>query len=227
MKTEGRYLKSIVYGGMDGIVTTFAVVSGVTGAALSNSVILILGFANLIADGLSMAIGDYLSTKSEHEYYREERRRESWEYDNYPEGERREMIEFYKKKGLPEEDSEALVERTFRNKKVFLDLMMAEELGLLRPEESPLRNGIATFLSFATFGFIPLVTFVLSRFIPGLTQTFLISSILTGMTLFFLGSMKSRITGKNWIYSGTETLLVGGVAAIAAYTIGHLLSLII
>ena len=78
-----------MYGGLDGIITTFAVVAGVAGASLSSGVVLILGFANLIADGLSMAIGDYLSTKAENEYNKAERAREKWEVENYPEGEKK------------------------------------------------------------------------------------------------------------------------------------------
>jgi len=90
---RGQYIKSFVYGGLDGIVTTFAVVAGVAGANLSASVVLILGVANLIADGISMAFGDFLSTKAENEYMSAERARETWETRNYPEGEKREMVD--------------------------------------------------------------------------------------------------------------------------------------
>lgn len=84
---QGKYIKSTIYGGLDGIITTFAVVAGVTGASLQVSIVLILGLANLLADGLSMAIGDYLSTKAEIEYQADERKREAWEVKHYPEGE--------------------------------------------------------------------------------------------------------------------------------------------
>jgi len=102
---EGRYVKSVIYGGLDGIITTFAVVAGVEGASLAPGVILILGGANLLADGLSMAIGDFLSTRSEQEYARAERRREDWEVEHYPEGEKQELVELYTAKGLPESDA--------------------------------------------------------------------------------------------------------------------------
>ena len=92
---QGQYLKSLVYGGLDGIITTIAVVAGVAGASLSTGIVLILGFANLIGDGLSMAIGDYLSTKAERDYNRAEREREAWEVRNFPEGEKKELIEIY------------------------------------------------------------------------------------------------------------------------------------
>ncbi len=152
----GKYIKSMVYGGLDGIVTTFAVVAGVNGASLSPGVVLILGFANLVADGLSMAIGDYLSSKSEQEYQKAERAREQWEVDNYPEGEKKELRELYEAKGIPEADARQMVETVARHPKAWVDIMMVEELGILPEEESPLKNALTTFVSFGVFGFIPL-----------------------------------------------------------------------
>lgn len=134
---HGLYIKSFVYGGLDGIVTTFAVVAGVAGANLSASVVLILGVANLIADGISMAFGDYLSTKAEKEYMAAERGRETWETRNYPEGEKREMIEIYMAKGIPEADAKTVVEALSKHEKSWIDIMMVEELGLVEKHERP------------------------------------------------------------------------------------------
>ena len=119
---HGKYIKSIIYGGLDGIVTTFAVVAGVAGASLSAGVVLILGFANLIADGLSMATGDYLSTKSENEYNKAEREREQWEVDHYPDGEKKELLELYVSKGITEDDAKTMVDIISKNKKVWVDI---------------------------------------------------------------------------------------------------------
>lgn len=225
---SGKYLKSWVYGGVDGIITTFAVVAGVAGAALNVNIILILGFANLIADGISMAIGDYLSTKSQNEYYEIERKRESWELKNHPEGEEKEMLEIYKKKGLNKKDSKALVNILKRNKKFWIDTMMNDELGLKKPEESPAKSGIVTFTSFVLFGFIPLILYVLGWiFNFTISKGFMWTSMLAGVSMFFLGAMKTKVTQKNWLRSGAETLLIGGVAATAAYFIGELLSKIV
>lgn len=107
--TGSQYIGEMVYGGLDGIVTTFAVVSGVAGAQLGANIILILGLANLFADGFSMAVGSYLSTKSEQEYYQREKSRESWEVDNYPEGEKAELYELYMAQGYSEADAAMLV----------------------------------------------------------------------------------------------------------------------
>ncbi len=224
-REQGQFIKSFVYGGLDGIVTTFAVVAGVAGASLQPSIVLILGFANLIADGLSMAIGDFLSTRAEKEYAAAERHREEWEVEHFPEGERREMVELYTSKGLEREDAEAMVSILSKNHKAWVDVMMVEELGLVSTEESPLKNALATFAAFAVFGFVPLLTYVLAGVAPLAGQhSFPSASILTGITLFALGALKTGITGQPWWRSGLEMLLVGGATAAAAYGIGDLLA---
>jgi len=221
---QGQYLKSAVYGGLDGIVTTFAVVAGAAGASLSAGVVLILGFANLFADGLSMAIGDYLSTKSEQEYQHAERRREAWEIENYPEGEKREMVELYMAKGLPEPEAQTIVEIYARHPQTWLDVMMIEELGMTGDDQSPLSNAVVTFLSFAVFGFVPLLAYVIVHLLPQLPiNRFAMASVSTAATLFVLGAAKTRVTGRHWARSGGEMLLVGGIAAAAAYVIGVVL----
>lgn len=221
----GQYIKNVVYGGLDGVITTFAVVAGVAGAALSPGIVLIMGFANLVGDGLSMAIGDYLSTKAEMEFQEAERKREAWEVENYPQGEKEELMELYIEKGMSREDAETVTNIISKNKEAWVDIMMVEELGIIRENESPVRNAIVTFISFMVFGFIPVLTYVLSRVIPSLyVNMFVLSAILTSLTLFTLGALKVKVTGKNWFLSGLEMLLVGGLAASAAYIIGTLLS---
>ncbi|MDA3836836.1 MAG: VIT1/CCC1 transporter family protein [Nanoarchaeota archaeon] len=224
----GKYLKSWVYGGLDGIITTFAVVAGVAGAALGVNVILILGFANLIADGISMAIGDYLSTKSENEYYDLERSREKWEVDSHPKGEEAEMLEVYQKKGLNKKDSKILVNVLKRNKKFWIDTMMHDELGLVKEDENPVKHAVVTFGSFLVFGFIPLALFVFGLIFKwDVANGFLWTSVLAGISMFGLGAAKTKITGKKWARSGFETLLIGGVAAGAAYFVGDILAKIV
>jgi VIT1/CCC1 family predicted Fe2+/Mn2+ transporter len=222
--SAGKYIKSVVYGGMDGIVTTFAVVAGVNGASLSAGVVLILGFANLLADGLSMSIGDYLSSKSEQEYRRAERAREAWEVEHYPEGEKKELVELYEAKGIPAGDARQMVETMSRHPKAWVDIMMVEELGILADEESPLKNALTTFVSFAVFGFLPLLTSVLAQFVPFLARnSFPVSAGMVAVTLFALGAAKTKVTGRPWLLSGIETLVVGGITAAAAWGVGKLL----
>ncbi len=223
-RTQGKYLKSMVYGGLDGILTTFAVVAGVTGAQLAVGVVLIIGFANLLADGFAMATGDFLSTLAENEYQDAERKREAWEVEHYPAGEQKEMQELYIEKGIAPDDAATMASILAKHPKAWVDIMMVEELGLSNDKESPVKNGAVTFASFFTFGFIPILSYLISRVIPSLqSQDFLIAVILTGATLFFLGTLKSHFTDRKWYFAGLESLLMGGIAATAAYVVGVVL----
>ncbi len=226
--SKGRYLKSGVYGGLDGIITTFAIVAGVIGAGLSSTIILILGFANLIADGISMAMGDYLSIKSEGEYYNTEKGIEKKEAFENPKMEKRSLKSILFKKGFNIKDAEKISTLISKNKKYQVEIMLHEELGLLHENVHPMRNASVTFFSFFIFGVVPLLFFLVgSIFNTPITNAFLWASLLSGISMFSLGAIKSRITKKNWIKSGGETLLIGGIAATAAYFVGDLLSKII
>ncbi|MDF1825389.1 MAG: VIT1/CCC1 transporter family protein [Verrucomicrobiales bacterium] len=219
----GQYIKSFVYGGLDGTITTFAVVAGVAGASLSSNVILILGFANLIADGIAMAFGDFLSTRAEQQYHASERRREEWELESYPEGEKQELVEIYQEKGLSEEDATTLVEILEKHPKVMVDTMMVLELGIFEEHESPLKNGLVTFTAFVLFGFVPLLIFVLMHFTGWEFEGMPWACLLTGLTLFGLGVAKSRFAAGAWWRAGAEMLLLGGLAAVAAFFVGKAL----
>lgn len=104
-QTEGGFLKPVIFGGLDGILTSFAIVAGSAGGNLSPEVVLILGFSNIFADALSMGVGEFLSSKANNEWILSERRREEWELENYPEGEIKEMREIYEEKGMSPEDA--------------------------------------------------------------------------------------------------------------------------
>jgi len=221
---KGKYLKSLIYGGLDGIITTFAVIAGVAGATLSGGIVMILGFSNLIADGLSMAIGDYLSTKSENEYHTMEKERKAGEVDTFIEVEKKEMVDIYIEKGNKEGDAITMVDTLSKHKDTFVDVLMVEELGILENTDSPMKNALATFLSFFVFGFIPLIAYVLAIFVPGLKSiAFVLAAVMTGAALFVLGALKVKVTGVKWYKSGLEMLIVGGLAASAAYLVGYLL----
>ena len=223
-ETTGTYVGDFVYGAIDGSITTFAVVSGVAGAALSTNIVIILGLANLLADGFSMAIGNYLSSKSESEFIQKEREREEWEIEHYPAGEIEEIRVIFRKKGFKGKDLEKAVKVVTSNKKVWVDTMMADELGLMEEKASPINKGMVTFVSFILIGFIPLIPYIISLFSTTIKEiVFPLAAILTFIAFFFIGSAKVYVTGKNWFKSGLETLLIGGVAAVIAYGIGFLL----
>ncbi|MBI4440418.1 VIT1/CCC1 transporter family protein [Candidatus Woesearchaeota archaeon] len=223
-KRGGRYIGDLVYGALDGIITTFAVVSGVAGASLSSAIVLILGFANLFGDGISMAIGNYLSTKSESEFYKRERSREEWEVENYPKGEIAEVRAIYSKKGFRGKQLEQMVKLVTSNRKVWIDTMMSEELGLIEETKTPLRGASSTFFAFVVAGFTPLIPFVLSIAFPSfLAYAFAASIVLTFVVLYVVGAFRSYVTHIKWWKSGLEMLIVGSLAAGVAYMVGFAL----
>ncbi len=219
-----QYIGEFVYGGLDGIITTFAVVSGVVGASLDARIILVLGLANLLADGFSMATGSYLSTKSENELYERERAREAWEVEHFPEGEQQELYEIYRGKGYDEDDARQLVEIVSRKPEHWIDTMMVDELGLTSEDRNPWWNGVATFAAFLVAGVVPLLVYLVGLAVPIAPQTaFLVSVALSGLALFGLGAARILVTGQRLLRSGTEMLLIGGLAALVAYVVGALL----
>jgi vacuolar iron transporter family protein len=215
------YLGEFVYGGIDGSVTTFAVVAGSAGAGLDTSVILILGFANLLADGLSMSIGAYLSTKSERDNYEKHRRIEYQEVEGVPEIEKEEIREIYRAKGFEGELLEQVVVVITADKDRWVDVMMKEELEMISETKSPLAMGGVTYLSFILVGLIPLLSYVAGFWVEMKeNELFLSSCILTSLAFLFVGLLKSYVTQTSRWRGMLETLLLGGVAAGVAYYVG-------
>src|SRR3989338_7088855 len=157
----GPYIQDIVYGGHDGIITTFAVVAGTEGASLPVFVLLILGFANLFADALSMGAGAFLSLKSELDQYERLKKEELQEIATDPEIEREEIREAYAAKGFKGNDLERAVEIITSNKERWAEASMLEEHGLTRQSSSqPLLHGFITFIGFVIFGIVPLFPYL-------------------------------------------------------------------
>ncbi len=219
----GRYLAEAVYGGLDGVVTTFAVVAGVAGASLSANIVLILGLANLCADGLSMGTGAFLGARSEADYHRRERQREAWEIDHFPEGEREEIRAIYRDKGFSGEILEQVVATITADKEQWVKTMMVEELGIIEERKNPLRVGATTLVAFIIAGAIPLIAFLGTLRFPSLSDhSFTVAIIVTMLTIFGLGSARSLVIHKKWYMAGLEMLAVGGMTAVVAYGIGAL-----
>ena len=225
-KRGGQYLKDVIYGANDGIITTFAILAGVAGAHLGARVVFLLGLANLLADGFSMAASNYLGTKSEQEFFTKERGTESFEYDERPKEELAEMRTILLKRGYKEEDADGLLDLLFKNKDFWLDIMLKEELAISMPvhmQESAMKSSLATFVSFTGAGLIPLLPYFLFSG-SGDGGLFMLVSMATAITLFVMGSLRSVFTGRNFVLAGLEMLFVGGVAATIAYTVGGLMS---
>lgn len=215
---QGRgVLRDVVYGAIDGSVTTFAIVAGVAGAGLSPFIIVALGLANVIADGFSMAAGNYSATKAELDNIARVRAIESRHIEHYPEGERLEVREILALKGLSGTVLEQATLAITANRDRWIDLMVEGEYGLGGVDPNPMRAALATFAAFLVAGLIPLVPFIF-----GLGAAFSISGWVTLAVFFAIGALKSRWSLAPWWRSGLETLAIGGAAAALAYGVGTL-----
>ena len=213
-----NYLRDWIYGGVDGSVTTFAIVTGVVGANLSPWIILVMGFANLFADGFSMAASNFLGTKSEQEDLKRLEAIENRHIDLAPEGEREEVRQIFQNKGFAGEDLERVVELVTSDRERWVRTMLTEEYGLPQEVRSPWRAALSTFSAFLLCGLVPLLPFLLN-----MTNPVVVSVVFTGSVFFIIGSIRSRWSTASWWYSGLTTLLVGAAAAGLAYLIGMLL----
>jgi vacuolar iron transporter family protein len=221
---DHNYLRDFIYGAIDGAVTTFAVVSGVAGAELSTGIVIVLGVANLVGDGFSMAAGNFLGTRAEQQLRARARLREEREIELYPDGEREEIRQILRRKGFDGDALEPAVEIITSDKKQWVDMMMTDELGLPLHGPDPLRAACTTFVAFLLIGLIPLLPFINESLeLFPLSAPFLWSSLLTGAAFLGIGVGKSRFVEQAWYWSGLETLLIGGSAATLAYLAGALL----
>ena len=223
-------IESFVYGATDGAVTTFAIVAGVIGASLSPSIIMILGMANLIADGFSMAVGNYLSIKTHNESIAKARKKEEWEIDNLIEEEKQEIRDIYQAKGFKAELPDEVVRIITARRKVWVDTMMREELGLIEQKISPVENAVNTFIGFTSIGLIPLVPFLFVYFSGSLlspSNAFFYSVLATASAFFLIGVIRGKVVQKSLIRAGFNTLIIGGAAAAASFAVGNLLSTLV
>ncbi len=219
-RIEGRrrhsYLADAVLGGIDGCVTTFAVVAGAVGAQFPGVVVIVLGLANLVADGFSMAGSNYLSTKSQREEVDEARREEHRHIEKVPAGEREEVRQIFARKGFRGDTLDHIVATITGNRELWVDTMVTEELGLPLEGPSPVRAALATFAAFVLVGLVPLLPFLSG----GVAHRFWASAAVTAAAFLAVGVMKGIALGRSLPRSALETLGIGGGAAALAYFIG-------
>jgi VIT1/CCC1 family predicted Fe2+/Mn2+ transporter len=220
--TAHSYLGDFVLGAVDGAITTFAIVAGAAGAGLSNGVVLVLGLANVLADGLSMASGNFLRARSDQQMVARFRRLEEMHIDSIPDGEREEVRQIYRNKGFEGEALDNIVEVITQDRRQWVDTMLTEEWGLQLTPPSPWRAGLATFFAFLLAGLVPLVPLMIS--LQGhAAGTFVWSAVLTGVTFFAVGYARGHVVERRPWAAGLETLLIGGAAATVAWLVGRLL----
>jgi VIT1/CCC1 family predicted Fe2+/Mn2+ transporter len=213
------HLSDTVFGAIDGTVTTFAVVAGAVGADLSARVVLILGAANLLADGFSMAAGNFIATRSAREEAEDLRAQEERHLARDPEGEQRELQEIYRRKGFAGEALETVTAIISSRPKVLVDTILSEEYGVTHARRSPTRAAISTFAAFVIAGSLPLLPFI-----GGISDAPMIATACTGAVFFLIGSIKARWSPRSWWACGLETFALGMGAAIVAYLVGKLLA---
>ena len=215
------FIKDIVIGMADGLTVPFALAAGLSGAVDSTSIIVIAGIAEIAAGSIAMGLGGYLAGKTEQDHYNSEEKKEYWEVDNLPDKERDEVREFFQSLGLSESVQDKAVDELTKDKKCWVDFMMKYELGLDKPD--PKRAGRSAFnigASYIVGGLVPLSPYF---FIDNSLQALQISVIITLLCLYIFGFFKSKITGVNPWFGGLKVMLIGALAAGAAFGIAKLI----
>ena len=218
---RASYLREFVLGAMDGTVTTFAVVAGATGAGLSAGVVVILGVANLLADGFSMAVGNFLGARSEEQRRARLRREEERHVDLVPAGEREELRQMLAAQGLGGDVLDQAVRAISADRGRWIDLMMQQEHGFAAHRQNPLRAAVATFAAFVTIGAVPLGAYIVDA-LPSVDvgSPFLWSMGLTAVAFSLVGALKGHVVDQTWWRSALEVLALGSAAAGLAFAVG-------
>lgn len=217
----GKFLRHAIFGMNDGLVSVLALTAGLTGAFLSKNIVLIAGVTEMIAGAISMSLGTYISTKSQIEFYKREVKREKEDMERLPNLEKNHVREIYKGKGFRGEQLDKIVNKLTSNKNIWLDVLVNEELGLSHSKmENAFAAGVVMFFAFIFGSLIPLSSFFLLPL--DIALKFAIFSSLG--ILFLAGAAKTHFTGRNWVKSGVEMVVVGALATTVAYYAGHMLS---
>lgn len=219
-----EYLRDAVFGAIDGAVTTFAVVAGAIGASLPSGVVIILGLANLFADGLSMAVSNYLGTRADHQRRRQRRRAEERRMEADPAAARARLATLFREAGVPDGPMDAVLDGVTANPRRSADILLGELGGEPEGDGEARQAALATFVAFLVVGAIPLLAFIAEAAGVDLGErVFLISTGLTAVAFFLVGAAKGVLVDRSWLRDGIETFALGGTAAGVAFTVGWLL----
>lgn len=218
---QHSYLGDSLLGAIDGTVTTFAVISSVAGAGFRGEIAVVLGLANLLADGFSMAVGNYLRAKADEEVIQKARQTEEYHIQAIPAGEREEIKQIFAAKGFSEPTLSEIMRVISQNKELWINTMLTEELGLRVQAPDPIKAAISTFIAFSCIGAIPLSPFLVFT-LQTSEQAFIISAMITALSFFVVGMLKGSILDLNPFSTGLQTLLMGAGASLLAFYTGSL-----
>ena len=218
--TSSAWLTDIVIGMSDGLTVPFALAAGLSGAVSSTGIIVIAGIAEIAAGSIAMGLGGYLAGKTEIDHYNSELKREYEEVELVPEKEKEEVREFFGNLGLSEEVQKQAVEEIAKDKKKWVDFMMKYELGLDKPDpKRATKSALNIGLSYAVGGLVPLSPYF---FTDTPLEALKYSAIITLLCLFVFGYFKSRMTGVHPLKGALKVMLIGAVAASAAYGVAKI-----
>lgn len=211
-----KWLRDFILGGQDGLVNVLGIILGLAIGTGDVRVVIIGGLAAMFAESVSMGAVAYTSTKASVDYYHSQEARERYEMANIPQRERREVRDIYYARGFRGKLLKDVTEKICSDKNRWLDVMMAEELGLSKDFESPMKAAIIVFLAAMVGSFIPLFAFFL---VPLYTATIL-SVIFSAIALFITGAVEAKLTVGNWIWKGIQLMVIGMVAAFVGFAVG-------
>ncbi len=220
--TAGETVRDVVIGMSDGLTVPFALAAGLSGAVASTRIVVTAGLAEIAAGAIAMGLGGYLAARSDAEHYASERRREQHEVESVPEIEADEVRQVFESYGLSAAESAPVVEALRRRPAAWIDFMMRFELGLEQPNpRRALSSAVTIGSAYIAGGFIPLTPYIIS----GRVGTALLLSVaVTLAALAVFGYVKARFTGTFPLRGALQTMLVGGLAAAAAFGLARLVS---
>ncbi|KAL0397837.1 UNVERIFIED_CONTAM: hypothetical protein Scaly_0232100 [Sesamum calycinum] len=219
---KGEFVKSVVYAGLDAIVTSFSLISSISAGHLSSVDVLVLGFANLVADGISMGFGDFVSSSTERDVAAKERSVTEWDVENRRRSQQEELVQRYQALGMHAADAAMVVSIFAKYPDILVDEKMAGR-GIQSADQNgkPWKNGLITFVAFLVFGCAPILAFIiLIPFTNDDKIKFIGACVLSAVALALLGLAKAKIAGQNYAVSMGITLFNGAIAGLAAYAIG-------
>ncbi|MBI2426966.1 MAG: VIT1/CCC1 transporter family protein [Candidatus Kerfeldbacteria bacterium] len=219
---QSRFLDSvreIVFGAEDGMVSTLGALTGIAIGTQNHFTVVLSGFVIVAVESISMGVGSYLSAKSVQEVNNRKLDEERIELDEYPEEERRELIEMYVRDGWPEKLALEMANTAAKDKSLLLKEMAYRELAITPEEGNPLKNGLFMLVSYIVGGAIPVLPYLL---LSSMRQGVTVSVIATLIGLFCLGVATTKFTKRSWWKSGLEITALASVAAIVGYAIGSL-----